>query len=174
MNNPWIDNTKPDWLTEEIQKAMDHYQYPHTLEGLLMLQQKAKVQLDFWKETELEWRKLYASLIPSKHEGTNTIPLSSGAEAKVVIKYNYKLDSDNDKIWACLEKIANVDNEGKFIADRLISWTPNFLKTEYTTLQEEAEKGSPQAKEILKIVGEMLTITDAAPTVEIKEPKKKK
>lgn len=181
MNNPWIDTTNPDrpsWLTEEIQKAMDHYQYPHTLDGLLMLQQKAKSQLDFWKDQEMEWRKLYASLIPNKVEGTNTIPIDTISvpgkvvEAKVVVKYNYKLD-DNDKVWAGLDKIKTLGNEGSFVADRLISWTPNFLKTEYTKLQEDAEKGSQFAKDCLKVIESFLTITEAAPTIDVKERKKK-
>jgi hypothetical protein len=41
-------------------------------------------------------------------------------------------------------------------------------------LQEDAEKDSPFAKDALKIINEFLVITDAAPTLEIKEPKKGK
>jgi len=104
----------------------------------------------------------------------NTQDLGNGYQLKAGVKYNYNLDSDNNKIEDALLRIGKVSNEGPFIADRLISWTPNFLLTEYRQLQESAQAGSPQAKEMLKIVGEILTITDAAPTLEIKQPKGKK
>jgi hypothetical protein len=179
MNNPWIDTVRPEWMDDETQKALIHYGFPQTLNGLLQLQQKAKAQLDFWKEKELEWRKLYAANIPNKHEGMNTIPLDAlndagkPLEAKVQVKYNYKLD-DNDKVWSGLDRIKALGNEGAFVADRLVSWTPNFLLTEYRQLQEDAEKGSQFAKDALKAIGEFLTISEAAPTVEVKEVKKGK
>lgn len=143
-------------------------------DNLLMRWQKAKEQLAFWKDAEMELRKeCSAFLVPAKTEGTTNVELGNGYKAKVVNKYNYKLDSDNDKIWLTLDKISKIGNQGSFIAERLVSWTPNFLKTEYTTLQEEAEKGSDEAKQILKIINdEILTISEAAPTLEIKSPVK--
>jgi hypothetical protein len=52
-----------------------------------------------------------------------------------------------------------------------VSWTPNFLLTEYRAL---SETDTQEAKDILRIVHEMLEITDAAPAVSIVEPKKAK
>jgi hypothetical protein len=78
-------------------------------------------------------------------------------------------------VWAGLERIENLGNQGKFIAERLVSWHPSFLVTEYRQLQEDAEKeGSNFAKDALKIINEFLVITDAAPSLEIREPKKGK
>ena len=180
MDNPWTNlETRPDWMTDEIKQALEHYKLPLNKDGMLMLQQKAKDNLSFWKETEMEYRKICVGFLvpePQKHEGMNTVPLGNGFEAKVQVKLNYKLDSDNDKIWDGLDKIKLLDNEGKgkFVADRLVSWTPNFLLTEYRQLQEDAEKGDRFAKEALKVIESFLTITEGAPTLEIKEPKKKK
>lgn len=172
---PWVTD-KPSWLTPEIEQALLNQNLSLDKDGMLMLWQKSKDMLTKWKELEMEWRKVCAAfLVPEKTEGTVNVELGAGYQAKVVHKYNYKLDSDNDKIWAALDKIGAIGNEGKFIAERLVSWTPNFLKTEYTTLKEEAAKGSQQAKDILTIVEkDMLTITEAAPTLDIKEPKVKK
>lgn len=172
---PWTTD-KPAWLTQEIEAQLVANKLPLDKDGMLLLWQKSKDMLTHWKELEMEWRKVCAEfLVPDKTEGTVNVELGAGYKAKVVHKYNYKLDSDNDKIWSALDKISKVGNEGQFIAERLVSWTPNFLKIEYTTLQEEAAKGSQQAKDILDIVnGEMLIITEAAPTLAIVEPKAKK
>ena len=174
---PWVNETpKPSWMTPEVEELLNFNGYPLTNDGMLMLWQKSKAELDHWKEKEMEWRKICAAfLVPEKTEGTVNVELGAGYKAKVVHKYNYKLDSDNNKIWSALDKIGSIGNQGKFIAERLVSWTPNFLKTEYTTLQEEAANGSQDAKAILAIVEkEMLTITEAAPTLSIVEPKAKK
>ena len=182
-NDPWMQSietvqpsAKPEWLTPHIEQQLANNNWPLTIDGLLMLHKRAKAFLDYWKEEEMSLRKIAAVLlVPTKTEGTTQVELGNGFAAKVVNKYNYKLNSDNDKIWSCLDRVSKVGNQGAFIAERLVSWTPNFSKTEYTTLQEEAEKGSEDAKAILKIVNdEMLTITEGAPTLDIVEPKVKK
>lgn len=145
-----------------------------TQDQLLMKHQKMQADLAALKAEELELRKYIVNrAFPSKTEGTNTLSLGSGYELKAVVKYNYKL-ADNEIVEKTLQLIAESSNEGPFIADRLVSWTPNFLKTEYTKLQEDAASGSESAKKILKLTEVMLEITDAAPTLTIKEPKAKK
>ncbi len=179
--DPWntdaaVIDQRPSWMTDEIEELLKLRNFPLTTDGMIMLWNDAKERLSKYKEMEMDYRKIcVAFLTPDKPEGTTNVELGNGYKAKVVNKYNYNLASDNDKIWDALTKIETVGNQGKFIADRLVSWTPNFLKTEYTTLQEEADKGSQDAKAILAIVNnEMLTITEAAPTLEIKPPKAKK
>jgi len=141
---------------------------------LLMLHKQMQDDLAALKEKELELRKYIVNrAFPQKEEGTNTLDLGAGYELKAVVKYNYKL-TDNDTVDKTLQEIAAVGNEGAFIADRLCSWTPNFQKTEYNKLKDDAEAGNETAKQILKLVEKMLTITDAAPTLTIKEPKAKK
>lgn len=184
MVDPWTQtieaqqpSAKPEWLTEEIEKLLKAYQFPISNDGMLMLWQKSKENLDHWKAIEMEYRKITtAMLVPdhNRNEGMNTIELGSGYAAKVGIKMNYKLASDNDVVWKGLEAIEKLGNEGKFVAERLISWSPNFLLTEYRQLQDDAEKGSDFAKNALKEIEKFMTITEASPTLEIKEPKKKK
>lgn len=183
MVDPWAQqveaqqpSAKPEWLTEALEKSLINNLLPVSQDGLLMLWDRSKKQLDYWKEKEIELRKIVAQvLVPAKTEGTVNVELGNDYKAKVNHKYNYKLKEDNDTVWATLDKISKIGNEGKFIADRLVSWHPSFLKTEYTTLQEEADKGSEQAKVILTIVNnELLTITEAAPELKIIEPKVKK
>ena len=140
-------------------------------DDLLLLHKQMQDDLSMLKAKELELRKYIVNrAFPSKTEGTNTLELGSGYELKAVVKYNYKLAS-NDVVEKVLSDISAIGNEGPFVADRLVSWTPNFLKTEYTKLQEDAASGNENAKKILKLTEAMLEITDAAPTLTIKAPK---
>ena len=141
---------------------------------LLMLWDSKKKAIEVAKEEEMDLRKyIVGRAFPKKTEGTNTKELGNGYQLKAGIKYNYNL-ADNDTVEDCLSRIAKIDNTGAFIADRLVSWKPNFLLTEYRALVEDKEKGSKSAEAILNIVNNMLTITEAAPSLEIKEPKGKK
>jgi hypothetical protein len=183
MNNPWSQtieqqqpSAKPEWLTEEIERTLKQNGLPLNKDGMLMLWKRSKELLDHFKEEEMQYRKICAAfLVPAKTEGTTTVELGNDFKAKVNHKYNYSLKKvPNATIWASLDKIKSYGNIGPVIADRLVSWTPNFLKTEYNNLLDEAETGNENAKAILKIINdEMLTIEEAAPTLEIKEPKKK-
>lgn len=138
---------------------------------LLMLWQKKKDAIETAKNEEMELRKYIVKReFPKAVEGTNTKELGAGYQLKSIIKYNYNL-ADNDTVEATLEKLSTLGNAGSAISDRLVSWKPNFLLTEYRQLQEDKEKGSKFADDALKIITEMLTIVEAAPTLEIREPK---
>lgn len=141
---------------------------------LLMKWEGIKKELSDLKEKEQEFRKyIVKRAFPDAKEGMNNQDLGNGYTLKAGVKYNYKL-AENKKVEACLDRIAKVGNQGEFIAERLVSWTPNFLLTEYRNLQEQEKDGSKDAKAILAIVNEMLTVDTAMPTLEIKEPKGKK
>lgn len=143
-------------------------------DDILIAWQYVQSKLASAKKDEIEWRNYVAKrAFPEPKEGTNILALGNGYILKAVVNYHYNL-LDNDVVESTLNKIAKIGNQGAFVADRLVSWTPNFLKTEYTKLKEDAEAGSLEAKEMLKLVNEMLVITDAAPKVEIKEPRKGK
>jgi hypothetical protein len=143
-------------------------------DALLMEHQKLKDDIDKLKEREMELRKYIVDrCFPNKQEGTNTLALGAGYELKAGVKFNYKL-AENKIVETCLDKISAIGNQGAFVADRLVSWSPSFLLTEYHNLQEQAKEGDKSAIEILKICSEMLTINEAAPTLTIKEPKKAK
>lgn len=182
-NDPWSalaeakqPSAKPEWLTPELETSLTNNILPLDQDGMIMLWQRSKAHLDHWKALEMQYRKITAGmLVPAKTEGTNTVELGNGYQAKVVNKYNYKPNPENKIIWKALEKIEAIGNQGKFIAERLFSWSPNFLLTEYRKLQEDAQEGSEDAKAILKIVNtDMITIEEASPTLEIREPKEKK
>lgn len=141
---------------------------------LLVLWNAKKAAIETAKAEEMELRKYVVTReFPKPDEGTNTKELGNGYQLKAVVKYNYNL-ADNDTVEDCLNHIAKLGNEGLFIADRLVGWTPAFKLTEYRKLCEDKDKGDERAAAILKYVEKMLTITEAAPTLEIKEPKVKK
>lgn len=161
-------------ITPEIKELLVKEKLSVDRDGVLLLWQKSKEWLDKYKSLEMDLRKIAVKLtVIEPKEGMNTVELGNGYQVKAQIKYNYKLGA-NDVVETCLNEIASIGNEGAFIADRLVSWTPNFLLTEYRSLQEEASKGNETAQKILKITEKMLTITEAAPTLEIKQPKEKK
>ncbi len=141
---------------------------------LLLAWQKSKDAIEAAKAAEMELRKYVVKReFPKAQEGMNNKDLGNGFTLKAGVKYNYNL-ADNDKVEDCLNRIAKIGNQGSFIADRLVSWTPTFKLTEYRVLTEEAEKGYSSAKQILAVIADMLTIKEAAPTLEIKAPKAKK
>lgn len=141
---------------------------------ILMIWQCAKDNLALAKEHEMEMRKYVVSrAFPVPEEGTNTLELGNGYQLKANVKFNYNL-LDNKTVEDTLDRIARIGNQGVFIAERLVSWQPSFLLTEFRKLEKEADDGSNEAKLILKECHKMLEIKDAAPTLAIKEPKAKK
>jgi hypothetical protein len=141
---------------------------------LLVRWQSLKDELAKVKEAEMELRKYIISrAFPNPDEGMNTLELGAGYQLKAAVKFNYRLE-DNKKVEEGLTRIEQIGNQGKFIADRLVSWTPNFLLIEYRVLETEAKEGSQEAKQILAIVNDFLIISEAAPELSIKESKEKK
>ncbi len=140
---------------------------------LLMAHMELKKAIETAKEQELELRKYIVDrAFPAKTEGMNNKDLGNGYTLKAGVKFNYNL-ADNDTVEATLEKLSNMGAAGSAIADRLVSWKPNFLLTEYRQLCEDKEKGSQFAQTALSVINEMLTITEGAPTLEVKEPRSK-
>lgn len=130
----------------------------------------AKVKAD-----EMEMRKYVVKRgFPQAEEGTNTLELGNGYSLKAVITFNYKLIGTNEQIEEALDRISLICNEGSFIANKLITWTPNFHKSEYKDLQDAAKAGSQFATQIITEINKVLQIDDAAPKLEIKEPSKRK
>ena len=157
------------WPVQSINRydAMDQ-------DALLMRWDALKQAVEAAKEQEMELRKyIVTRAFPNADEGTNTVELGEGYKLKAVVRYTYNL-ADNDTVEAGLDAISKIGNDGKFIADRLVSWKPSFLKTEYTQLLDDKSKGSKIASDILDVVTTFLTIKDAAPTLDIVEPKVKK
>lgn len=141
---------------------------------LLMEWDKIKKSIETAKSQEMDLRKYIVNrAFPKKEEGMNNKELGNGYVLKVGVKFNYNL-ADNDTVENCLAKVASLGNQGPFIADRLVSWKPSFLLTEFRQISEDAAKGEKFAQEVLKAIEPMLTISEAAPSLEIKEPRAKK
>lgn len=158
-------NPKPSPFPDWDSKSQD---------DVLLEWQSRQRLLTVAKEREMEFRKYVVTRAFVKpEEGTNTLDLGNGYSLKAAIKYNYKL-ADNDTVEKGLGSLAKIGNQGSFVADRLVSWTPNFLLTEYRVIQEDANKGSVEAIEMMKVITSFLTITEAAPSLTISEPKVKK
>lgn len=141
---------------------------------VLLNWQQAKDVLEAAKATEMSWRVYVVKrAFPTPNEGVNTLSLDGGYELKGTVKYNYKLDRDISKVWAVQNRISALGNRGAFLADKFFSWKVDFLTTEYKTLLKEKDE-SEEAKQILGLINEVLTIDEAAPELKIKEPKQKK
>lgn len=185
-NVEWSTPAATAWPTQQLIVAVDNSETvsPPTAplnpldamneDALLMLWADKKKAIQEAQEDEMTLRKyIVGRAFPQKQEGMNTKELGAGYQLKAAIKYNYNL-ADNAKVEECLNHISDLGNEGPFIADRLVSWKPSFLLTEFRQLQEAKDRGDARAVQILNIVNKMLTITEAAPTLEIKAPKVKK
>ena len=124
----------------------------------------AKETLETAKEDEMELRKEVTKIFfPKPDKGTQRVELGFGYNLKLVHKINYTL-GNNDLVNKALDDIASAGNEGTFIAERLVSWKPTISVKEYEILD-------PKYK---SIIDNVLTTKDAAPTIEIEEPKVKK
>src|SRR4051812_33386606 len=167
-----VSHPAPDWPTAELTSLNP---WDNMSEDQLLLEwQKKKDAIEVAKAEEMDLRKYIVKReFPKAQEGMNNKDLGNGYVLKAAIKYNYNL-ADNDTVEATLEKLSKLGNAGSAISDRLVSWKPNFLLGEYRQLQEDKEKGMQFASQALDIINEMLTITEGAPTLEIKEPKKGK
>lgn len=117
------------------------------------------------KQDEVSRRNaIVAMCFPNPTEGTNNLVLGNGYTLKCVVKYNYTMDKDNAKVEAALEAIERLGDEGKFLADRIVRWTPELSVTEYREL------GTKYKAEIDKV----LTIKPGQSSLELAEPKAKK
>lgn len=130
------------------------------------------------KDAEAALRKqVVADIIQAKpgEKGTRNYELNAGYKLKAVLKLNYKLN--NDEVDATLDRIEEIGEEGKFIAERLVKFKPELSISEYNTLAERAQLNDASGKVAKKIIAELnkiLTIEDATPSLELVPPKAKK
>lgn len=152
------------------------------LDKILVKWQAAKLALAVAKETEMNLRKQAFNLGfgEDADEGTNKLELGNGYELKGVKKLNYKLVVPTgfdgavvDAVDECAERFAKISNEGGFIADRLFKYSVDLSISEYRLLAEDAKVNEIKNK-LLNELNKILEISEATPTLEIKEPKAKK
>lgn len=135
--------------------------------ALLLEWNKVQSQLAALKAKEAELRvKVVATMYPSADlgtkEGTERLELGNGYQLKSVFKLNYNMGKA-EEVETALDKLENIDAEGKFIAERIVKWKPELVVTEYRKLK-------PKYK---KIVDSVLTIKPGATSLEIVPPKGK-
>lgn len=151
-----------------------------TFDEVLVAWERAKLTLDSAKESEMTLRKkaFEMGFGANAREGTNTETLGGGYELKGVRKFNYNLQAPvGIDIETAVERVATemrrISNEGPFLADRLFKWLVDLSVPEYKLLVESA-KDNKLSQKMLDAVNAVVLITDAAPTLEIKPPKKGK
>lgn len=155
---------------------------PLTRDGALMKHAALQKELAKIKEQELELRTAVAMILlrdpaaPPKKDGVNNIPLGNGYVAKVGVKVNYNLRSYDEKtevvdaVDGIASRMAQISNEGGFIADRLFKWSVDISVSEYKKLEADAET-QPLHNRMLALVNLVLEKKEGTPTLEIKAPK---
>lgn len=126
--------------------------------------ESAKQSLEAAKIAEMDLRKTFVKFAFNTETltGTERIDLANGYQAKAVKKLNYNVDQE--KVNDALDKIENMDAEGKFIAERLIKWKADLSITEYKALPDKYKA----------IIDTVVTTSEGAPALEIIAPKDKK
>lgn len=131
---------------------------------LLKKWEASKLQLETAKANEMDQRKAFVAFAfdPDKQSGTERIELENGYQAKAVKKLNYNVNQDT--VNDALDKIENLDAQGKFIAERLIKWKAELSLTEYNQLEAKYKV----------IIDQVISTSEGAPSLEIVAPKNQK
>lgn len=138
----------------------------------LMAWEAAKRAIETAKEAEMTARKAAVDFCfdQERRTGTERIELGNGYEAKAVKKQNHNFVKGADgktidlvALRAALAEIATLGNEGPFLAERIVKWSPDLVIGEYNNL-------APQYK---AIIDKVIVTTDGAPMLEIIAPKTK-
>lgn len=127
---------------------------------MLLEQQQAAKQAKFYAERDKELRgMIYGMAFAGLEDGkTHNQPLGKGYILKGKRDIRYKVDANLAD--AALDELTALGNEGPFVAERIIKWTPELSVSEYKKL-------TPAQK---AIIDKVVTTTPGLPTLEIKEP----
>lgn len=139
-------------------------------QGLVAAWHRASGELAKAKKAEMELRvQVAVAIFPNAVIGTNNVDLPGGWLIKLVRKHNFSLKNtvDGSETEKALDAIEAMGNEGPFIADRLVKWSPELSITEYKKLS----KDSPGHVKIKELIDSVLTVSDAAPALELVAPK---
>ena len=125
---------------------------------LLIEWQEAKKQLDHYKEVEKQLRdQISESVFPDKQIGTNTVELGNGWKAKLVAGQTFNVTGSYDEVMDVEEKLP------ERISELLFKWSAKLDKRTYDSLPDDEKR----------LVNEVITIKDKAPTFSIVPPKVK-
>lgn len=134
-----------------------------TQDQVLLEWQKARDELLRAANVEMTMRRaVIATFFPTAapdEEGTRNYELGNEWKLKAVFKLNYNVDKKN--VDTMLDTLEKTGDDGKFIAERIINWSPSLSVKEYRELSDEQKK----------IVDTVITIKPGTPSLEIVEPK---
>jgi hypothetical protein len=137
---------------------------------ILKAWEASKVTLELAKNTEMDLRKAaFGYCFPTPTEGTQRVDLGNGYALKAVHKLNVKITASNEDVDKAEDAARALGNEGQFLFERLITWTPNFSKSEYKKLEAD----NPTHINVKKLIDGLIEETPGAPTLEIEAPKAK-
>lgn len=130
----------------------------------------AKKAMETAKADEMEARKEVVRLAfsPDAKEGVNRIPLHNDYALKYQKKLNYKITAPNSAVEDLEDLAPKLGNEAVFLVERIITWTPNFSKSEFNKLDPE---NNPTHAKVKTEIEKLLTIDEGAPTLAIEAPK---
>lgn len=130
---------------------------PKTPEQLAKEWWDLQCQLKTLKDMEKKARDAaLAANFPKPNEGTNTAEFNSGPKLKA--QYNTKrkfvvpdkvdvpssiedkAPTVNDAVDHMIERLRRASNEGAFIAERLVKWSPTISNSEYNELDDKLRK----------------------------------
>jgi hypothetical protein len=139
-----------------------------TRDALLAQWETSKEALERSKTREMDVRKLvFAFNFPTPKEGTQRVELGNGYNLKAVHKVNTTISASNEDVDKAEDAASKCGNEGTFLFERIITWTPNFSKSEYKKL----EASNPTHIKIKALVDGLITEKPGAPALEIEAPK---
>ena len=138
------------------------------IDGLLNKWHDAKLRLDAAKADEMELRQIIVKesgmFNAAKEAGTETYQLGGGWSVKAVKKQNYKIENKQGEAFAVLHQLSQMQPdvaEWQELVKELFSFDVNLRKTQFDKLRGEERK----------LIEDILTITDGAPSLELIPPK---
>lgn len=140
---------------------------PKTRDEILQEWLDKKAVLDSAKAEEMTAREAVVAALgfdPNKKEGTERVELANGYELKAVKGLRYTLKNGAGETDKALDKLEASGPEGKFIAERLVKWKPDVSVKEWRELPEQFKT----------FFNDAMTISEAAVSLELIEPKAKK
>lgn len=141
-----------------------------TRDALLTQWNNSQEALTRAKALEMDIRKLvFAFNFPTPKEGTQRVELGNGYNLKAVHKINTTISASNDDVDKAEDAASKIGNEGSFLFERVITWTPNFSKSEYNKL----DAGNATHVAVKKLVDGLIESKPGAPALELEAPKAK-
>ena len=156
-------------LSPETQLILNRHT---SVDAVLLSWRSSKEELDRCKQSEMALRRAVFELkFPTPTEGTQRTPLGNGWNIKAVYGYNYKLENKQDETEIALEAMTKIGPKAEFVADRLVKWSPEMSVKEYREVVAAAAAGDPDMVALKALLDSVLTITPAAPSLELEPPK---